>query len=148
MFGFRPNSMRHSPLQCLAGVNALVHFALLTAQRKSRPVTRLILFMAVGSTGMAARGLEPTTPLVEYGRQSWVMENGLPQNSVHALVQSQDGFLWLGTEAGLVRFDGASFLVLDQRSQPGLPSGDIRYLAETEDGTLWVGTAEGLARRR
>lgn len=90
--------------------------------------------------------LEPTTPLAEFGRQSWAMENGLPQNSVHALVQTRDGFIWLGTEAGLVRFDGISFLVLDQHSRPAIPSGDIRSLVETPDGTLWVGTAEGLAR--
>jgi signal transduction histidine kinase len=96
----------------------------------------------------AAVALEPTTPLGEYGRQSWVMENGLPQNSVHALVQTRDGFLWLGTEAGLVRFDGISFLVLDQNSNPAIPSGDIRMLLETPDGTLWVGTAEGLGRRK
>lgn len=74
------------------------------------------------------------------------MENGLPQNSVHALAQTRDGFLWLGTEAGLVRFDGSGFLVLDHSSTPALPSGDIRYLLETNDGALWIGTAEGLAR--
>ena len=96
----------------------------------------------------AAVALEPTTPLGEYGRQSWGMENGLPQNSVHALVQTRDGFLWLGTEAGLVRFDGVSFLVLDQNSKPAIPSGDIRSLLGTPDGSLWVGTAEGLSRRK
>jgi ligand-binding sensor domain-containing protein/signal transduction histidine kinase len=74
------------------------------------------------------------------------MENGLPQNSVHALAQTPDGFLWLGTEAGLVRFDGVSFMVLDHSSTPALPSGDIRYLLKAKDGALWVGTAEGLAR--
>lgn len=76
------------------------------------------------------------------------MENGLPQNSVHALAQTADGFLWLGTEAGLVRFDGIGFTSFDHSSTPGLPSGDIRHLLETPDGTLWVGTAEGLARRK
>ena len=96
----------------------------------------------------AAVALEPTTPLGEYGRQSWGMENGLPQNSVHALVQTRDGFLWLGTEAGLVRFDGVLFLVLDQNSKPAIPSGDIRSLLGTPDGSLWVGTAEGLSRRK
>lgn len=106
--------------------------------------------LAAGATlGSAAAGaLEPTTPLAEFGRQSWVMENGLPQNSVHALAQTRDGFLWLGTEAGLVRFDGIAFAVFDHNTTPALPSGDIRFLVETRDGGLWVGTAEGLARRR
>jgi len=95
---------------------------------------------------LAACALEPTTPLPEYGRQSWVMENGLPQNSVHAMVQTHDGFLWLGTEAGLVRFDGLAFAVFDRNSTPQLPSGDIRCLLESKDFALWIGTREGLAR--
>jgi ligand-binding sensor domain-containing protein len=53
--------------------------------------------------------LEPSTPLASYGRQAWGMENGLPQNTVQALVQTKDGFVWLGTEVGLVRFDGTGF---------------------------------------
>ena len=103
------------------------------------------LGLASGGAGWA---LEPTTPLPEYGRQSWAMENGLPQNSVHALAQTRDGFVWLGTESGLVRFDGVSFLVLDPRSQPAIPSGDVRCLLATSDGALWVGTREGLARMK
>ena len=105
--------------------------------------------MWLGAVLLAAQSgwaLEPTTPLAEYGRQSWAMENGLPQNSVHALAQTKDGFLWLGTEAGLIRFDGVSFLVLDRNSRPALPSGDIRCLLAAKDGALWIGTGEGLAR--
>ncbi|HUX44234.1 MAG TPA: two-component regulator propeller domain-containing protein, partial [Terracidiphilus sp.] len=111
---------------------------------------------ALGRMGLAAMllagccvgtaALEPTTPLAEYGRQSWVMENGLPQNTVHALAQTPNGFLWLGTEAGLVRFDGNSFAVFDKNSTPALPSGDIRCLMVGRDGALWVGTADGLVR--
>ena len=97
------------------------------------------------AAGHAAYALEPATALADYARQTWVMENGLPQNSVHALAQTRDGFLWIGTEAGLVRFDGVSFLVLDEHSQPKLPSGDIRCLLAASDGALWVGTGDGLA---
>lgn len=93
-----------------------------------------------------SNALEPTTPLADYGRQSWAVENGLPQNSVHALAQTKDGFLWLGTEAGLVRFDGVSFAVYDTTSTPALPSGDIRCLLAASDGALWVGTGDGLVR--
>ncbi len=96
----------------------------------------------------AAFALEPATPLAEYARQAWVMENGLPQNSVHALAQTSDGYLWVGTEAGLVRFDGSAFAVFDKSSTPALPSGDIRCLLATGDGALWVGTSEGLARMK
>jgi signal transduction histidine kinase/ligand-binding sensor domain-containing protein len=74
------------------------------------------------------------------------MENGLPQNTVQALAQTKDGFLWLGTEAGLVRFDGVEFQTYDRNSNPALPGSDIRCLLATKDGALWVGTNAGLAR--
>ncbi len=93
-----------------------------------------------------ACALEPTTPLANLNRQSWVMENGLPQNTIQALAQTADGFLWLGTEAGLVRFDGVQFAVFDRNSKPALPGNDIRALLATPDGVLWIGTGDGLAR--
>jgi signal transduction histidine kinase/ligand-binding sensor domain-containing protein len=79
------------------------------------------------------------------------MENGLPQNTVQALAQTKDGFLWLGTEAGLVRFDGVEFQTYDRNSNsglsgPALPGNDIRCLLATADGALWIGTNAGLAR--
>ncbi len=102
------------------------------------------VLLAAGA--LAAAALEPSTPLASYGRQSWGMENGLPQNTVQALAQTRDGFLWLGTEAGLVRFDGNGFQVFDRNSTPALPGADVRCLLETKDGALWIGTSEGLAR--
>ncbi len=101
------------------------------------------LLLGCGRSGLA---LEPTTPLANYGRQTWGMENGLPQNTVQALVQTKDGFVWLGTEVGLVRFDGSGFVVFDKNSTPALPGNDVRCLLETRDGALWIGTSEGLAR--
>jgi signal transduction histidine kinase/ligand-binding sensor domain-containing protein len=101
------------------------------------------LLLGCGLPGLA---LEPTTPLANYGHQSWGMENGLPQNTVQALAQTRNGFVWLGTEAGLVRFDGNSFAVFDKNSTPALPGNDVRCLLETRDGALWIGTSEGLAR--
>ncbi len=74
------------------------------------------------------------------------MENGLPQNTVQALLQTKDGFLWLGTEAGLVRFDGVAFQIYDRISNSALPGNDIRCLLESRDGEFWIGTNAGLAR--
>ena len=96
--------------------------------------------------GPGAVALEPTTPLANYNRQGWAIENGLPQNTIQALAQTTDGFLWLGTEVGLVRFDGSGFAVFDTNSQPKLPGSDVQCLLATRDGALWVGTSEGLAR--
>jgi ligand-binding sensor domain-containing protein/signal transduction histidine kinase len=75
-----------------------------------------------------------------------MMENGLPQNTVTALIQTRQGFVWLGTEAGLVRFDGIGFQVFDRNSNPALSGNDIGCLLEAQDGALWIGTSEGLAR--
>jgi len=94
----------------------------------------------------ASRALEPSTPLANYARQSWGMENGLPQNTVQALLQTRDGFIWMGTEVGLVRFDGNSFGTFDRNSRPALPANDIRCLRESGDGALWIGTDDGWAQ--
>jgi ligand-binding sensor domain-containing protein/signal transduction histidine kinase len=111
------------------------------------PALRFLLTCAfLLACALPSLALEPTTPLANYGRQSWVMENGLPQNTVQAMVQTRDGFVWLGTEVGLVRFDGNGFQVFDTNSLPALPGNDVRCLLETPDGALWIGTSEGLAR--
>ncbi|MGO8760317.1 MAG: two-component regulator propeller domain-containing protein [Terracidiphilus sp.] len=117
------------------------------ADKGLRPgfIWRLALVLFLGC-GAAAAALEPQTPLANYGRQSWAMENGLPQNTVQALAQTKDGFLWLGTEQGLVRFDGVEFQTYDRSSNPALPGSDIRCLLAAQDGALWIGTNAGLAR--
>jgi ligand-binding sensor domain-containing protein/signal transduction histidine kinase len=108
---------------------------------KLLPFLLLLLGLA-----LSCRALEPTTPLANYGRQTWVMENGLPQNTVQALAQTRDGFVWLGTEVGLVRFDGNGFQVFDRNAWPMLPGNDVRCLLAGKEGALWIGTSEGLAR--
>lgn len=74
------------------------------------------------------------------------MENGLPQNTVQTIAQTSDGFVWLGTEVGLVRFDGNSFVLFDQNTKPALPGNDVTCLLGASDGSLWIGTSDGLAR--
>jgi signal transduction histidine kinase/ligand-binding sensor domain-containing protein len=124
-----------------AGVRLGGGFGLMTRLRIG--VVTAAFLQAGAAVGLA---LEPTTPLASYGRQAWGMENGLPQNTVQALAQTKDGFVWLGTEVGLVRFDGNSFQVFDKNTSPALPGNDVRSLLETNDGALWIGTSEGLAR--
>ena len=99
-------------------------------------------------TGAATRisALEPGTPLGRLARQSWTMENGLPQNTVPVLLQSRDGFLWAGTELGLARFDGTNFRMLDHATTASFPDSEITCLLDAADGSLWVGTGNGLVR--
>ncbi|MGA2496714.1 MAG: two-component regulator propeller domain-containing protein, partial [Tepidisphaeraceae bacterium] len=76
---------------------------------------------------------------------SWETDDGLPDNSATAMVQTPDGYLWFGTFNGLVRFDGIKFTVLDSSNTPALPSGAITDLHLTGDGKLWVSTFRGMA---
>jgi ligand-binding sensor domain-containing protein/two-component sensor histidine kinase len=75
--------------------------------------------------------------------QAWSTEEGLPQNSVHAIAQTPDGYLWIATEGGLARFDGVGFKVY---SGTELPNDDLCCLKVQVDGGLLVGTAEGTVR--
>lgn len=70
-------------------------------------------------------------------------EAGLPQNKVSAVVQTRDGYLWIGTYSGLARFDGMSFTVFDRKNTPGMRSSRVTALFESDDGTLWIGHENG-----
>jgi ligand-binding sensor domain-containing protein len=91
-------------------------------------------------------GLGPDKPIASYTRTVWEASAGLPQNSVQTVLQTRDGYIWLGTEEGLVRFDGEKFEVFNPGNTPGLPGKDVQSLFEASDGTLWIGFAAGLAR--
>jgi signal transduction histidine kinase/CheY-like chemotaxis protein len=75
-------------------------------------------------------------------RESWSIADGLPVNSVNALLQSKDGYIWAATFDGLVRFDGVRFTVFNTANSPGLPSDRIISILETKDGTLWLNTEQ------
>ncbi|TAL02923.1 MAG: hypothetical protein EPO07_06790, partial [Verrucomicrobia bacterium] len=75
--------------------------------------------------------------------RSWYAEDGLPQNAVTAGVQTRDGYLWLGTYTGLVRFDGVRFVVFNDNNTPALKNNRITSLFEAADGTLWIGHETG-----
>lgn len=94
----------------------------------------------------SAFSLDPAQHVAQYGHQTWRTETGLPQNSVHAILQTHDGFIWLGTEGGLVRFDGTHYLVYDSHNTPQLGSNSIRSILEDAGQAMWVATANGLTR--
>lgn len=104
----------------------------------------LVIALTVFTTRMEA--LDPQAALSQMAHQTWRTENGLPQNTVHAILQTRDGYLWLATEGGVVRFDGVRFVVYDRQNTPELNSNNIRALAEGRDGSLWIASADGLLR--
>src|SRR5208282_826717 len=78
--------------------------------------------------------------LSDYQTTTWRVEDGLPQSTVTCIAQSADGYLWLGPQNGLVRFDGVKFRVFDENNTPAIKNSRIVRLLSDKDGTLWVGT--------
>ncbi len=92
-----------------------------------------------------AHGLEPGRAFHHYVRENWSIQQGLPQISVIALAQDRTGYLWVGTQSGLARFDGVRFVAFTPEDEPGLPGVWIRVLHSADDGRLWIGTYRGLS---
>jgi ligand-binding sensor domain-containing protein len=99
----------------------------------------LWLGLLIDGPGVMAAG-EPLRSSNRYIVDSWENDNDLPQNSVISMTQTRDGYLWLGTINGLVRFDGIRFTVYDEYNTPGLASTPISSLYEDRKGNLWIGT--------
>ncbi len=81
--------------------------------------------------------LDPTKSVFQYNCRSWSGQNGLPANGVNAITQTKDGYLWLGTARGLVRFDGREFKLLDLNHLPHLRSSIVTSLSSAKRGGLW-----------
>ena len=96
----------------------------------------------------AALALDPQRALDHFGHQVWRTDSGLPQNTVHTILQTRDGYLWLGTDGGLVRFDGLDFVTFDAGTTKQLPSDTVYDLFEDTSGVLWISTASGLVSYR
>ncbi len=108
--------------------------------KKHRKLEFAWLLLCVGpliSPAMAGTADQSDVPFIV---DVWGTKEGLPQNSVISVIQTGDGYLWLGTLNGLVRFDGNHFTVFDENNTPGLNSGRIVYLFEDSHTNLWVGT--------
>lgn len=93
-----------------------------------------------------AAGLDPGTALTQYGHTAWRVREGYFAGPPTTLAQTRDGFLWIGTEAGLIRFDGVRFMPWEPPTGARLPDDRIIALLGAGDGSLWIGTANGLAR--
>ena len=101
----------------------------------------LVILFAGAFPSLAA--LDPEKALTQYTQTIWNTEAGLPHNSVTAIAQTTDGYLWIGTEEGLARFDGVRFTVFDKENTPGIQSNQISALAADADNTLWIATLGG-----
>ncbi len=104
------------------------------------PIRATWALAALAATLLA---LDPGKPPSQYSQARWQVADGLPDNYVQTLLQTRDGYLWLGTTEGLVRFDGMRFAVFDTRNTPALRHNSVVTLCEDRTGALWIGTSGG-----
>jgi signal transduction histidine kinase/ligand-binding sensor domain-containing protein len=95
---------------------------------------------------VSAQEARPFSHPPEFALDQWTTADGLPQNSVNAIVEAPDGYLWIGTFGGLVRFDGTSFRSEARIDSSGHHIDRVLALGVGADSALWIGTEDGLLR--
>ena len=150
-------SASFAPLRCIgawfnsivtAKLNGLEQRILNTARGRSprlsprRPVGRSVVGWVLGLL-LVAMSASAAAPIADYLVRNWQTEDGLPDNTVTAIQQTTNGYLWLGTFNGLVRFDGVQFKTYDAANTPELRSSRILCLLTDPAGGLWIGTEGG-----
>ena len=113
---------------------------------------RVILLLTLGTVVLLvgsspAAALDPAKAIGQYVYDNWGTREGLPVASVFGVARTPDGYLWIGTESGLLRFDGVRFTLIDRRRFPELQA-DINELLVDRAGGLWIGTDRGLVQWR
>src|ERR1700716_2180803 len=115
---------------------------------RSFPTGRLVRCLCATAWAIVllqrAPALGADKPLTEYTHSVWARKDGIPSAFIYSLAQTRDGYLWLATTDGLVRFDGVRFVHWRQMTGHTALLGAVRSLCAARDGSLWIGTAAGL----
>jgi len=112
--------------------------------RRSIPVGLL----ALSAASNAAYALDPGVRISQYAHTVWRMQEGAFSGTPHAVAQTADGYLWIGTDSGLFKFDGVRFVPWEPLDGKRLAGPSIYSLLGGSDGTLWIGSSAGLASLR
>lgn len=109
------------------------------------PAILLLSFAGAGARPQnAGQASVPSAPSAQsWVHESWTVTDGLPVNSINAVIQDRTGYIWVATFDGLVRFDGVRFTVFNSTNSDELPSNRIIQLKEGRDGALWLATKQG-----
>jgi signal transduction histidine kinase/ligand-binding sensor domain-containing protein/CheY-like chemotaxis protein len=103
-----------------------------------------IIFLS--SICISVLALDPRKPITQYGYDVWSFKQGLPDNAIIDINQTQDGYLWLATPVGLVRFDGIRFTFQGQLPERASHLPSVTSLCVARDGSLWAGSWDGLIK--
>jgi signal transduction histidine kinase/ligand-binding sensor domain-containing protein len=118
-------------------------------REESRRVISLLACVLRASLLLAwtpcASALDPALELSQYAHTAWKIREGFSKGRITSFAQTPDGYLWLGTEFGLLRFDGVRNVPWNPPAGEQLPSNYVRSLVAAQDGRLWIGTYKGLA---
>ena len=105
------------------------------SRRPPAPLSAILLLLCLAYTAPA---IDPNRELSQYVRDQWGISKGFPGGQVYAITQTTDGYLWIGAEKGLVRFDGLNFQLFNYANTPVIPDGPIRSLVADSEGNLWI----------
>jgi signal transduction histidine kinase/ligand-binding sensor domain-containing protein len=103
------------------------------------------IFLALPAWSIVAFALNPSLKITQYGHHAWTIRDGFFQSAIRSIAQTPDGYLWLGTELGLLRFDGVRAVPWQPPAGQSLPSNFVQTVLAARDGRLWIATAKGLA---
>ena len=108
--------------------------------------TKAVVWLSILLVSSAcAFALDPSLDVSQYAHTAWKVREGFTKGTIFSVAQTPDGYLWLGTEAGLVRFDGVHAVPWQPPCGEQLPGNFVHLLLAAHDGTLWIGTEKGLA---
>ena len=125
------------PKVCLASLHLRRRFLLLAAAAFS-----------IALLSVPALALDPSKSITQYVHASWGIKDGLKQKGILCIKQTRDGYLWLGTQEGLIRFDGVQFEIFTKSNVEGLKHNYVWTMLEDRQGNLWIGTYGGLTKYR
>lgn len=116
-----------------------LHGGIRTQVRRSTLLALLVLCAAAGTAG----ALNPDLAITQYVQNVWRAPQFLPHDDIASIVQTRDGYLWVGTVEGLARFDGVRSIIYNKSNTPAIANNWIRALLEDRQGRLWIGTFGG-----
>jgi streptogramin lyase len=115
------------------------------ADRSNNPLRHFLCLLLFFFAVKLVWAVDPSRHISQYAHTAWRIQDGVFSGTPYAITQTTDGYLWIGTRAGLLRFDGVRFVPWTPPDGSHLPSSDVTSLLGARDGSLWIGMEGGLS---